>query len=135
MSDHPDCGGVGDLDPTGHLCVRCLCFDHDERACKALHVPMPFPPESCRSFAERKDARDQTVYFVFCRSGDRADTCWPTEPDGHAIYLGLDPQRETLEVWLWFTPLGVDVSGLKQMPFVTDIYPAAIRYARFIDPF
>ena len=135
MSDHPDCGDVGDLDPTGHLCVRCVNNDRDKHRCKVLTWSTNEPPLECATFAERKDAHDQTVYFVICRSGDKADTCWPSDPDGRAVYLGLDPQRENLEVWLWFVPLGVDVSGLKQMPFVTDIYPAAIRYARFINPF
>ena len=79
---------------------------------------------------------DQTVYFVICEPGDpeKANREWPWSPDGQAFYLGLDPQYDDLEVWLWFVRGNVDVYGLAKMPFVRDIQPLARRLASQVPP-
>lgn len=80
---------------------------------------------------------DQMVYLVFCKPGDpkQAKAEWPDCPDGQSVYLGLDPQDEAREVWLWFVAVDVDprnIEGLRAMPFVFDVQPVARRYSRLV---
>jgi len=89
MSDHPDCGDVGDLDPTGHLCVRCVNNDRDKHRCKVLTWSTNEPPLECATLLNEKTRTIKRYTLSFADLGIKQTLAGPRN------------RMDTLSTWGW----------------------------------